>query len=178
MYQQIDYNAAKTYAISISEFSEFFTIQEGKKVLYLFEETMNGLLLVYPQNKAIAHCKDCSLLIELNQYFQLECERIVSIIKTDIARHNKIPLEKVYKNIYQAWIDVFQRLALNDAFSKLIVDNEIFTLEKMLVKEGIEFPENFTNIIGLYKYVSATILSELFQDTEEFVELDVDFNIV
>ena len=178
MYNQIDFNSAKQYADGISEFSEFFTIQEGKKVLYMFEETFSGLTITYPQSKNIANCKDGSLLIEKNQYYQLECERIVAKIKTQVSRDNKIPLEKVYKNVYQAWIDVFQRLALNDNFHQLVAEEKIVKLDKMLVKEGIKFPENFTDIIGLCKYISTTILTELIQDTEEYVELDSNWNVM
>lgn len=178
MYNQIDFNSAKQYADGISEFSEFFTIQEGKKVLYLFEETFSGLTITYPQNEAIATCKDDSLVIVNDGDFQQNCERIVAAIKIDIARNNKLPLDRIYKNIYQCRIDVFHRLALQNDFHNLVEHNQIYELDKLLEKSGIVLPDNFTDIIGLCNYVSVTILTELFQDTEEYVELDSNFNIV
>jgi hypothetical protein len=144
----------------------------------MFEETFSGLTIPYPQNQNIANAINGSLLIEENQYKQLECERIVAKIKAQASRDNKLPLEKVYKNIYQAWIDVFQRLSLDDDFNKFLVEEKILKLDEMLVKEGIQFPKNFTDIIGLCKYVSTTILAELFQDTEEYVELDANWNVM
>ena len=179
MYNQIDYATALQYSDKISELSTFYTIQENKSVLYLFEEKFNQLV-VHPQYKAIANCKDGSLLIEDNQYKQLEAERILAKMKIDLGRNNKLPLEKIYKNLYQKWIDVFQRLIMEVDFHFLVATESIYQLDNLLNCEGVEFPENFTDILGLCKYVSTIVLEEEFnshlEDTEDFVELDEFYN--
>lgn len=172
MYNKVNYRKAQTVALNVSEKSNFYTIQDGSKILYLFEEKENGNVLVHNHYENIVNCEYDSLLVDLTNI-----KHIVTVIKANLEIDT---LKKTYKRIYKHWIDVFQRLMMFDSlcFQELVEERDEKSLEVLLKKEGILFEDSFNDVLGLCKYVSSTILSDLFQDTEVFVELDADYNVI